>query len=139
MTKSRRDEEVTNHFNALKICSSLGDLSFSYTREIKNNNTHGGVSALIKTDWYICLILVRDAKKLKKKKEKKKTYQLSVNTAHFVTAGQHLVIDFKGQQIANTVHVQCYYITLILHPSIALFISLLVFVFVAVTVILQSQ
>ena len=78
-------------------------------------------------------------KKLKKRRRKKKTYQLSVNTAHFVTAGQHLVIDFKGQQIANTVHVQCNYITLMLHPSIALFISLLVFVFVAVTVILQSQ
>ena len=62
-------------------------------------------------------------KKLKKRRRKKKTYQLSVNTAHFVTAGQHLVIDVKGQQIANTVHVQCNYITL--HPSIAMFISLL--------------
>ena len=34
-------------------------------------------------------------------KNKKKTYQLSVNTAHFVTAGQHLVIDVIGQKRKN--------------------------------------
>ena len=77
---------------------------------------------------------------MQKKERKKKTYQLSVNTAHFVTAGQHLVIDVRGQQIANIVHhVQCNYITLMLHSSIALFISLLVFVFVAVSVIIKRQ
>ena len=76
---------------------------------------------------------------MQKKERKKKTYQLSVNTAHFVTAGQHLGIDVKGQQIANTVHVQCNYITLMLHPSIALFIWLLVFVFVAVSIIIKIQ
>ena len=34
-------------------------------------------------------------------KKKKKTYQLSVNTAHFVTTGQHLVIDVIGQKRKN--------------------------------------
>ena len=38
---------------------------------------------------------------MQKKRRKKKTYQLSVNTAHFVTAGQHLVIDVKGQKCNN--------------------------------------
>ena len=56
-----------------------------------------------------------------------------------MTAGQHLVIDVKGQQMANTVQGQFNYITLMFHPSVALFISLLVFVFVAVSVIIKSQ
>ena len=139
MTKSRWDEGDTNHLNALKICSSLGDLSFSYTREIKNSNTQGSFRADKERLVYLFNSGHRCQKNQKKRRRKKKTYQLSVNTAHFVTAGQHLVIDVKGQQIANTVNVQCNYITLMLHPSIALFIWLLVFVFVAVSIIIKSQ